>query len=65
MRNSTQPGSMFSEIYLNYCKTYRAGPLMIAIIFMIGTNMIAMFNKKGNQYDCNDSYYGDPIEMQS
>ena len=35
----------FSE--LRSGKKYRAGPLMVAIIFMSGT-----------KYDCNDSYYG-------
>ena len=32
----------------------RGGPLMIAMIFMMGT-----------KYDCNDSYYGDWIWLQS
>ena len=35
------------ESFYRY-RVYRAGPLMVAIIFMRGT-----------KYNCNDSYYGD------
>ena len=56
-QNQQGIGTCSLTSWLKVWVVYRAGPLMVAIIFDLGSPL-------GTKYDCNDSYYVDQIWLQ-